>query len=88
MKKLLVAGIGSINLRVFNTENVNATIYTYIKLHYNILIMVNSTLSGRITFDDTHGLSKLILMEMICNFSGFITAITFDLYIMTILDLF
>ncbi len=50
MKKLLVAGLGAVLIGIFNTNKVNATIYTHV-LNYNPSDHGN-TLVGTVTFDD------------------------------------
>ena len=78
MKKFLVAGIGSIVLGIFNTEKVDAALFTHILNYTTTDTETSATLEGRITINADSNLAQTNLgAGNDTNFSGLITSITF-----------
>ena len=78
LQKLLVASISFLLLGFFPVEKVKATSYTHNLLYTTTDSETNATLSGLITFEDSHGLAQTNLGSgNDTNFSGFITGVTF-----------
>jgi len=76
LKKLLIAGIGTFILGIFNTQRVNSAIYTH-TLNYTNSDHGHS-LTGRVSFDDSNLISSNYPDGIFSFGSGnFITNITF-----------